>query len=215
MHRLLTVVAAFALSATLSLLGTSVNAATEKAIVAGGCFWCVEADFEKVPGVLEVVSGYTGGTTKRPTYKKVIEGNTGHYEAVEITFDPNVISYAQVVRLFLRSIDPLDANGQFCDRGDRYRTAVFAKNASQRATAEAAIIEANRALGKTVVTPVLDASRFWPAEDYHQDYYKSSDIVLTRAGPKQKRNAYVFYREGCGRDARVKAVWGKNAAFAK
>lgn len=215
MHRLITVVAAFALSAMLSLLGTSVNAATEKAIVAGGCFWCVEADFEKVPGVLEVVSGYTGGTTKRPTYKKVIEGNTGHYEAVEITFDTKVIGYSEIVRLFLRSIDPLDADGQFCDRGDRYRTAIFAKNASQRATAEAAIIEANRALGKTVVTPVLDASRFWPAEDYHQDYYKSSDIVLTRAGPKQKRNAYVFYREGCGRDARVKAVWGKDAAFAK
>lgn len=215
MHRLFTI-AAVAVTLFLSaVLGTASHAATGKAIVAGGCFWCVEADFEKVPGVRSVISGYTGGTVKDPTYKQVVAGGTGHYEAVEITFDTNRISYDEVLRLFLRSVDPLDAGGQFCDRGDSYRTAIFVSNSAEKAAAEAAVAEASAALGQRVVTPILQAGPFYKAEDYHQDYYKSRDIVITRAGPKQKRNAYAFYREACGRDARVKAVWGDQAAFAK
>lgn len=214
MHRLF----AAAVCATLflsAMLGATAHAAEGKAVVAGGCFWCVEADFEKVPGVVSVVSGFTGGTAESPTYKQVVAGGTGHYEAVEITFDTAKISYDEVLRLFLRSVDPLDDGGQFCDRGDSYRTAIFVSNKAEKAIADAAIAEASTALGATVVTPVLAAGTFWPAEAYHQDYYRSTDIVLTRAGPKQKRNAYKFYREACGRDARVKAVWGDAAAFVK
>lgn len=208
--------AAIAVTLLLSaVVATASHAAEEKAIVAGGCFWCVEADFEKVPGVVSVVSGYTGGTVENPTYKQVTAGGTGHYEAVEITFDSARISYDEVLRLFLRSVDPLDAGGQFCDRGDSYRTAIFVSDTAQKAAAEAAVAEATGILGAPVVTPVLGAGAFWPAEDYHQDYYKSRDIVLTRAGPKQKRNAYAFYREACGRDARVKALWGDAAPFVK
>lgn len=215
MHRVFTI-AALAVTVFLSaVLGAASHAAEGKAVVAGGCFWCVEADFEKVPGVVSVVSGYTGGTVKNPTYKQVSAGGTGHYEAVEITFDTGRISYDEVLHLFLRSVDPLDAGGQFCDRGESYRTAIFVSDPAEKAAAQAAVAEASRALGAEVVTPVLTAGAFWPAEDYHQDYYKSRDIVLTRAGPKQKRNAYAFYREACGRDARVKAVWGDQAAFVK
>ena len=215
MHRLFTV-AAVAVTLFLSaVLGAASHAATGKAVVAGGCFWCVEADFEKVPGVVSVVSGYTGGSVENPTYKQVVAGGTGHYEAVEITFDTARISYDQVLRLFLRSVDPLDAGGQFCDRGDSYRTAIFVSDPAEKASAEAAVAEASRVLGAAVVTPVLAAGPFYQAEEYHQDYYKSRDIVITRAGPKQKRNAYAFYRDACGRDARVKAVWGDQAAFAK
>ena len=215
MHRLFTITAVAVTLFLSAVLGAASHAATGKAVVAGGCFWCVEADFEKVPGVVSVVSGYTGGAVENPTYKQVSAGGTGHYEAVEITFDTTRISYDQVLRLFLRSVDPLDAEGQFCDRGDSYRTAIFVSNSAEKAAAEAAVAEASQALGSPVVTPVLQAGTFWPAEEYHQDYWKSRDIVLTRAGPKQKRNAYAFYRESCGRDARVKAVWGDQAAFAK
>lgn len=215
MHRLFTIAAVVVTLFLSAVLGTASHAATGKAVVAGGCFWCVEADFEEVPGVRSVISGYTGGTVKDPTYKQVVAGGTGHYEAVEITFDTNRISYDEVLRLFLRSVDPLDAGGQFCDRGDSYRTAIFVSNSAEKAAAEAAVAEASAALGQRVVTPILQAGPFYKAEDYHQDYYKSRDIVITRAGPKQKRNAYAFYREACGRDARVKAVWGDQAAFAK
>jgi peptide-methionine (S)-S-oxide reductase len=187
--------------------GLAGTANAETAIVAGGCFWCVESDFEKVAGVSEVVSGYTGGDLQNPTYRN----HDGHYEAVEITFDPAVISYDELIAKFLRSVDVLDAGGQFCDRGDAYRTAIFVQDAGQRKAAEAALAKAEAVLGQTVVTPVLDAQTFWIAEDYHQDYYKSSEIVLTRAGPKKKANAYKFYRQACGRDARVRELWGAEA----
>jgi len=187
-----------------ALAGTA-NA--ETAIVAGGCFWCVEADFEKVKGVSEVVSGYSGGNSANPTYRN----HEGHYEAVEITFDPAVISYGELIAKFLRSVDVVDAGGQFCDRGDAYRTAIFVQDKAQRQAAEAAVAEAERVLGQKIVTPVLDAKRFWIAEDYHQDYYKGTDIVLTRAGPKKQANAYKFYRKACGRDARVRELWGAQA----
>ena len=210
MKRMITMAAGLALMAVMTAAGPS-QAAAEKAIVAGGCFWCVESDFEKVPGVRSVVSGYTGGKMQDPTYKN----HEGHYEAVEITFDNSKISYAQLIAMFLRSVDVTDAGGQFCDRGPAYRTAILVSNGAQKATAEAAVADAGRMLGKKIATPVVPASRFWMAEAYHQDYYKSSEIILTRAGPKQKKNAYTFYRQACGRDARVKQLWGNQAAFAK
>ena len=187
----------------LTMLGASA-AMADTAIVAGGCFWCVESDFEQVAGVSNVISGYTGGASKNPTY----DAHDGHYEAVEITFDPTVISYADLMTKFLHSIDVTDAGGQFCDRGKAYRSAIFVSDTAQKQVARRVVAEAEAALGGAVVTPVLDAKTFWPAEAYHQDYYKSSDLVLTRAGPKKKKNAYKFYREACGRDARVRAVWG-------
>lgn len=181
------------------------------AVVAGGCFWCVESDFESVAGVQEVVSGYTGGTTDAPTYR-TLKGS-GHYEAVQITYDADVVGYDELLYAFFRSVDPTDAGGQFCDRGDVYRTAVFVANGEERALAEAAKANAQADLGATVVTPILDASTFYEAEAYHQDYYKGQSIVLTRGGPKRQAEAYKFYRQGCGRDDRVRQLWGSAAPF--
>jgi peptide-methionine (S)-S-oxide reductase len=189
-------------------------AETATLTVAGGCFWCVEADFEKVQGVEEVVSGYTGGTTDNPTYKQVTGGNTGHYEAVEIRYDPAVVSEEQLLDLFFRSIDPTDAGGQFCDRGDSYRTAIFAGDAETRAAAEAAKAEAEAELGQQIVTPILEADRFWLAEEYHQNYYKSTERTLTRFGYIDRADAYKRYRDACRRDARVRELWGDDAPFA-
>lgn len=184
------------------------------AVVAGGCFWCVEADFEKVKGVRDVVSGYTGGTVANPTYRQVTGGGTGHYEAVEITYDADVIGYDQILSLFFRSVDPTDAGGQFCDRGESYRTAIFVSDPSERKLAEAAKARAEAALDRDVVTPILPAAEFYPAEAYHQDYYKSGDRILTRFGLKTKAEAYDLYRDGCGRDERVRQLWGDRAPFA-
>jgi peptide-methionine (S)-S-oxide reductase len=183
----------------------------QTAVLAGGCFWCIESDFERVPGVVEVVSGYTGGTTNNPTYK-TLKGS-GHYEAVEVTYDADQVSYDQLLHMFFRSVDPTDAGGQFCDRGDVYRTAIFAANPAEKAAAEQARANAQSALGQNIVTPVLGASQFWDAEAYHQNYYKGRNIVVTRGGPKSQANAYKFYREGCGRDARVSQLWGSAAPF--
>jgi peptide-methionine (S)-S-oxide reductase len=196
------------------VLTGAAQAETAKAVVAGGCFWCVEKDFESVPGVQSVVSGFAGGSSDNPTYEDVSEGGTGHYEAVEISYDPTKISYADLMALFLRSVDVTDAGGQFCDRGDAYRTAIFVSDKAERAAAEAAIAAAEAELGTKVVTPVLQAGPFFPADAYHQDYYKQSAIILTRRGPKSKANAYKFYREACGRDARVRELWGSAASFA-
>jgi peptide-methionine (S)-S-oxide reductase len=196
------------------VLTGAAQAETAKAVVAGGCFWCVEKDFESVPGVQSVVSGFAGGSSDNPTYDDVSEGGTGHYEAVEISYDPTKISYADLMALFLRSVDVTDAGGQFCDRGDAYRTAIFVSDKAERAAAEAAIAAAEAELGTKVVTPVLQAGPFFPADAYHQDYYKQSAIILTRRGPKSKANAYKFYREACGRDARVRELWGSAASFA-
>ncbi|MBS1302462.1 peptide-methionine (S)-S-oxide reductase MsrA [Loktanella sp. SALINAS62] len=186
---------------------------TQTAIVAGGCFWCVEADFESVAGVGDVVSGYTGGTTTNPTYRQVTGGDTGHYEAVRIPFDPSVISYREIMDLFLRSIDPLDAGGQFCDRGDSYRTAIFVQTQEQANTATAAVNAAQQELGRQIVTPVVQAAPFYMAEDYHQDYYKSEGLKLTRGGVKTQEGAYKYYRDRCGRDQRVAQIWGNDAPF--
>ena len=204
-----------AIAATFGLgLAAPAFAETKTAIVAGGCFWCVESDFESVPGVKKVISGFTGGTAANPTYEQVSAGGTGHYEAVKITYDPARVSYDELMRLYFREIDPTDAGGQFCDRGDTYRTAVFVSDAAEKASAEAAKAAAGKALGATIATKVLDAGAFYRAEEYHQDYYKSDDVILTRFGPRTKASAYKLYREACGRDARTKALWGKEAVFA-
>ena len=195
-------------------LTTHADAASKKAYFAGGCFWCVEADFESLKGVSEVISGYTGGKTRNPTYKQVSKGGTGHFEAVEIRYNDAAITYDQLLYNFFRSVDPTDAGGQFCDRGESYRTAIFVTNANERAAAEAAKKQAEKDLGRRIVTPILNASAFYKAEAYHQDYYKSGDIVLTRRGPKSKKNAYKFYRNACKRDQKIKRLWGSNAPFA-
>ncbi|WP_170345831.1 peptide-methionine (S)-S-oxide reductase MsrA [Ruegeria atlantica] len=189
-------------------------AEAETLTVAGGCFWCVESDFESVPGVVGAVSGYTGGKSANPTYDQVSKGGTGHYEAVQITFDPARVSRETLLNMFFRSVDPTDAGGQFCDRGDSYRTAIFVSNTGEKALAEQAKKEAQRALGQNVVTPILKAGTFYPAEAYHQDYYKGNKLILTRFGPKRQHNAYKAYRKACGRDARVKQLWGSDAPFA-
>ena len=199
-----------ALTALLALPGASY---ADTLVVAGGCFWCVEADFEKVRGVTEVVSGYSGGTVPDPTYKQVVDGGTGHYEAARIEYDPATVQPRQLYDLFLRSIDPLDAGGQFCDRGDSYRTAIFVATPEQRAAAEAAIEAAEAELGQEIVTPILDAGAFYEAEDYHQDYYKQDSLILTRFGPRTKSVAYDLYRSSCGRDERVADLWGEDAPF--
>lgn len=205
-----TLMAALA-AAFVTTLGGAAQAATQKAVIAGGCFWCVEADMEKLPGVISAVSGYTGGTLENPSYHDVTGGGTGHYEAVEVTFDSSQISYPELIHAFLRMIDVLDAGGQFCDRGDSYRSAIFVAGKAQRQAAAAEIAQAERDLGQEVVTRILDLGTFWPAEDYHQGYYQSSDYTITRRGPMQRRDAYAFYREACGRDARVRDVWGAAA----
>ena len=198
-------------------LGSLMQATTAEArdiqtmVVAGGCFWCVESDFERVQGVSEVVSGYTGGTTANPTYQ-TLKGS-GHYEAVEITYDADQISYRQLLDLFFRSVDPTDAGGQFCDRGHSYKTAVFVSDNGQKAIAEAAKAAAQSALGQGIVTPILGAAQFYDAEAYHQDYYKSSERVVTRRGIKTKADAYKFYRDACGRDQRITQLWGSSAPF--
>ena len=165
------------------------------AIFAGGCFWCTESDFDKMPGVLATVSGFAGGRTANPTYKQVSAGGTGHYEVVRVTYDPKRISYAELVRRFLPTIDVVDGGGQFCDRGESYRPAIFFANAAERRAAEAALAAASKQLGQKTAVAVLPASRFTAAEDYHQDYYKKNPV------------RYKFYRWNCGRDQRLKALW--------
>ncbi len=172
-----------------------------QAIFAGGCFWCVESDFDKVPGVVSTTSGYTGGHLDNPSYRDVTAGGSGHREAVKIVFDPKVVSYEDLLHVFWRTVDPTDGGGQFCDRGHSYTTAVYAVDDEQRRLAEAskqAIADAG-VLEKPIVTPILAAGPFYDAEDYHQDYYKKNPL------------RYNFYRHSCGRDARVKAVWGNQA----
>ena len=209
------------LTATVLLLAgffasaTSANTSQNSVVtVAGGCFWCVESDFESVEGVENAISGYAGGTTANPTYKQVTKGGTGHYEAVEIHFDPSTVTMENLFSLFFRSIDPTDSGGQFCDRGESYRTAIFVKDNSERMIAENAKREAEAALGQMIVTPILDAGEFYKAEEYHQDYYRGKKLVLTRFGPKKQSEAYKAYRKACGRDDRVRQLWGSEAVFA-
>jgi peptide-methionine (S)-S-oxide reductase len=196
-----------------ALLPAPALADTDTAVFAGGCFWCVEADLESVAGVGDVVSGFTGGTTADPVYRR----SGDHIEAVVAPFDPSTVSYRQLTDLFLRSIDPFDAGGQFCDRGREYEPAIFVDGPEQRAAAEGAVAAAEAELGRAIVVPILPASEFYPVDDYHQDYYKSDErIAITSVGlAVPKSVAYARYREGCRRDQRVRQVWGDDAPFLK
>jgi peptide-methionine (S)-S-oxide reductase len=206
---------ALALVATVEIFAQvqTVQADTETLTVAGGCFWCVESDFESVNGVEEAISGFAGGKVANPTYKQVIRGGTGHYEAVQITFDPDIVSRDEILSNFFRSVDPTDAGGQFCDRGQSYATAIFAEGPGQKAAAEKAKVQAASDLGQRVVTPILGTFPFYAADASHQDYYKCSKIVLTRFGPKKQSKAYKAYRNACGRDQSVERLWGVAAPF--
>ncbi|PHR18520.1 MAG: peptide-methionine (S)-S-oxide reductase [Hoeflea sp.] len=172
---------------------------TGTAIFAGGCFWCVESDFDYVKGVTSTVSGYIGGKADNPTYKSHVAN--GDREAVEITYDPAVVSYAELLKTFFRTVNPTDDGGQFCDRGYSYTTAVYTLNEEQAAQAEAAKAEAEKTLGKPVLTEIEPPAKFWPAEDYHQDFYKKSPV------------RYNYYRKACGRDQEIKALWGDEANY--
>jgi peptide-methionine (S)-S-oxide reductase len=183
------------------LLACASGALADKAYLAGGCFWCMESDFEKLPGVTDVVSGFTGGTLKDPTYN----GNhEGHYEAVEITYDPSKVSYKQLLDYYWVHIDPFDNGGQFCDRGHSYLAAIFVSNDSERKIAEESKQRIQEMFpGETVVTQILDATTFYPIKgaegEIHQDYYKKNPV------------RYSFYRYNCGRDQRLKSIWGDKA----
>ena len=178
------------------------TATSAKAIFAGGCFWCVESDFDKIDGVLSTTSGYTGGSVANPSYEQVSGKHTGHAEAVEIVFDPRKVSYEKLVEHFWRTIDPTTKDRQFCDVGSPYRSAIFAVDAAQLQVAQAsrAALEKSKPFKEAIVTEIVPAGAFYPAEDYHQDYYKKNPL------------RYQYYRLSCGRDARVKQLWGTQAA---
>jgi peptide-methionine (S)-S-oxide reductase len=173
--------------------------AVAKATFAGGCFWCMEPPFDKLEGVLSTTSGYIGGHTRNPTYKEVSAGTTGHTEAVEIVYDPAKISYDKLLEVFWHNIDPLTSNAQFCDRGTQYRAGIFYHDATQKQLAEAAkqALEASKRFTTPIVTEITAASEFYPAEDYHQDYYQKNPL------------RYKFYRHNCGRDQRLRELWGE------
>ena len=175
------------------------GAAEGVAVFAGGCFWCTESDFDKVPGVTSTTSGYIGGTVANPSYQQVSAGTTGHAEAVQVRYDPSKTSYAKLLQAFWPTIDPLTANAQFCDHGSQYRSAIFYGNADEQAQAEAskAALQASGRFKQPIVTDILPASTFYPAEDYHQDYHQKNPL------------RYTYYRRGCGRDARLEQLWGK------
>lgn len=181
------------------IAGTSPEPKVETAILAGGCFWCIEADFEKLDGVLDVISGYTGGHVENPTYRQVSAGRTGHIEAVQVTYDANVVSYAAILDYFWHHIDPTRDDGQFCDRGSQYRPAIFYQTEDQKK----AVLDSKQKIEKTksfndpLKVELIQASTFYPAEEYHQDYYKKNPL------------RYHFYRYNCGRDTRVEQLWGK------
>ncbi len=167
-----------------------------KATFAGGCFWCMEKPFDELDGVVSTTSGYIGGKTEKPTYEQVSAGVTGHTEAVQVVYDPRKVTYAKLLEVFWRNIDPLTADGQFCDMGSQYRSGIFVHDETQRRLAEESRRGVAQRLGKPIVTEVTTASTFWPAEDYHQDYYRKNPA------------RYTIYRAACGRDARLEAIWG-------
>jgi peptide-methionine (S)-S-oxide reductase len=195
------------LALAVSSLLSAVPARAEVAVFAGGCFWCVEADMDKIDGVISTTSGYAGGTRPNPTYRN----HEGYAEAVRVEFDPNAVAYDELVSRFLRTIDVTDAGGQFCDRGPSYVSAVFATSDSQFTAARKAIKSAQAELGKDIATPVRRSANFAAAEDYHQDYHLGKNRIFTRFGFVRQADAYKRYRKACGRDARVKAVWGAQA----
>lgn len=180
---------------------TSAAARQERAIFAGGCFWCMEKPFVELPGVVSVASGYTGGQTKNPTYGEVSAGGTGHAEAVEVVYEPGKISYEKLLAVFWHNIDPTTKDRQFCDAGDQYRSALFYTSEEQRLVAmqSKAALEKSKPFREPIVTEIIRAGEFYPAEEYHQKYYKKNPI------------RYTFYRNSCGRDKRLKELWGNEA----
>jgi len=185
-----------------SATATSTPEVTATAIFAGGCFWCMEHPFDELDGVLSTTSGYTGGHVVSPTYEQVSSGTTGHAEAVRVLYDPAKIGYDKLLEVFWHNVDPLDAGGQFCDRGSQYRTGIFYTTEEQRQLAEQskAALESSGRLSAPIVTEIVEAGPFYPAEDYHQDYYKTNPV------------RYKFYRFTCGRDQRLEEVWGAGNA---
>jgi peptide-methionine (S)-S-oxide reductase len=197
----------FALAAMRALLVAGALAAggaaaqgTAQATFAGGCFWCMEPPFDKLPGVISTTSGYMGGKKRFPTYAEVSAGGTGHTEVVQVVYDPAKVSYEKLLEVFWRNIDPTVRDRQFCDVGSQYRTTIFFHDEAQRRLAEAskAALEKSKPFKAPIVTPIEPAGEFWPAEDYHQDYYKKNPL------------RYKFYRSGCGRDERLQQLWGKS-----
>ena len=184
---------------TTQLVTPGAEATSAVAVFAGGCFWCTESDFDKVPGVLSTTSGYIGGHVENPTYEEVSYGATGHTEAVQVRYDPGKVSYAQLLEVFWPTIDPVTANAQFCDKGSQYRSAIFYGNPEEQRLAEAskAALDQSGKLPGPVVTEIAPASTFYPAEEYHQDYHTKNPI------------RYTYYRNGCGRDDRLEQLWGK------
>ena len=176
----------------------SLDSQGAKATFAGGCFWCMEEAFEKVEGVSSVISGYAGGSKANPTYKQVSSGRTGHTEAIEVTYDPETVGYHELLQVFWRNIDPTDGSGQFCDKGSQYRSAVFYRDEEQKRFIEESkkALDESKPFDEPIVTEILPASMFYPAEEYHQDYYKRNPI------------RYRYYKYGCGRAQRLKELWG-------
>ncbi|OEO30294.1 peptide-methionine (S)-S-oxide reductase [Devosia insulae DS-56] len=198
---------AVAIVGALGMTGAQ-GAETATAIFAGGCFWSIESDFDHAPGVISTTSGYIGGHVDNPSYEQVVTETTGHREAVKIVYDPTVTSYDKLVDTFFHLIDPIETRGQFCDYGESYTTAIYAGTDAELKVAEAGKEATAAALGKPVATIVAMAPTFWPAEDYHQDFWKGSEMLqngLTRA------QHYARYRVGCGKNGQVEAIWGKDA----
>lgn len=192
----------------LLLIGSLLNypaqadtSAVAEAIFAGGCFWCMEKPFDELPGVLKTISGYTGGQLKNPTYEQVSRGGTGHFEAIQITYDPTKVSYEQLLSIFWHNIDPTDERGQFCDKGLQYRSAIFFQNANQQKLAEQSKtrLESVKSFAEPIKTLLLPATEFFAAEAYHQNYYQKNPI------------RYNYYRLSCGRDERLNTLWGEAA----
>ena len=186
----------FLIALGLTTLAAAAQAATATAVFAGGCFWCTESDFEKLPGVVAAESGYTGGKTANPTYEAVSAGHTGHTEAVRVTYDPAKVSYAQLVEFFWRTIDPTEKDRQFCDVGPQYRSGIYWGTEAERQVAQASLAKLKESgQFQNIYTEVQKAAPFYVAEDYHQDYYQKNPL------------RYKYYRLSCGRDAQLKRVW--------
>ncbi len=178
---------------------TLADADERQIVLAGGCFWCMQPPYDRLDGVIRTEVGFAGGDVENPSYEEVIRGGTGHYEVVRVTYDPEQVTYDELLEVFWRNVDPLDDGGQFCDRGDHYRAAIFVDSDEQRAAAEASrdALENSGRFDDPVVTEILDGATFYKAEEYHQDYYKKNPL------------RYRFYRASCGRDTRLSELWGR------
>ena len=180
-------------------LAPPVEAGQKEAIFAGGCFWCMEKPFDKLDGVISTTSGYTGGPEEHPTYEDVGYHRTGHWEALRVVYDPTKVTYDRLLEVFWHNVDPTQSNGQFCDKGDQYRTGIYTSDPAEKAAAKASKKHVADELGATVATEIRDRSTFWVAEEYHQDFYEKEPVH------------YAMYRRGCGRDARLAELWGDKA----